>query len=316
MNNGLDVTIDIPLSNTKVARIVEENGGVRVSSVSKLGEGLEFKSFLVNNRWVFRFPKHITEWLDPDAERSFSQRLNLPISVPQIEFIWEHPWGYPVTISGYEYLAGTALEQFRPEDLDQDCLATQLGTVLTEIHSMNGDDISNTHDQLETLRTCSEDLDEQLSSFDAGEITTSQRLAIKSYVDQYRFDLPLSETVVIHGDLGADHILLNDHAQLSGIIDWSNHTKGSRYRDFVGIWRWGGDRFCARVLSNYTHRPSRSELAFVRVMGLISCIAREILLRILVADRHLSRAPALLEQRVFEIANKGPYDALKFDQSH
>ena len=295
---------------TKVSRIIEENSGLRVNAVRKLGEGLEFQSYLVNEAWVFRFPKHVSETLDPLTEKAFSQQLKLSTSVPEIKFIWNHPWGYPETISGYEYLPGTSLEHFRGEEVDQDYLGRQLGTVLKELHTMSGVAVTKVSDPLATLRTWSEDLDEQLGRISRNSLSYSQRTTIKSYFDLYEFDLPSSESVLIHGDLGADHILLNEQKQLTGIIDWSNHTKGCRYRDFAGMWRWGGDAFCARVFYHYPSNPSLPEMAFVRVMGLVSCISRVILVFEQQSDKLRKRAHTLLVERLSEITNTSPYEPL------
>lgn len=264
----------------------------------------------MNDSWVFRFPKHFSETLDPFAERAISQRLKLSTSVPEIKFIWSHPWGFPETISGYKFLPGIALEQFRTQDLDQVCLGRQLGTVLTELHTMTGVVVSHVSDQLATLRTWIEELDEQLRRFARNTLSSSQRSTIESFFDQYKFDLPSTESVFIHGDLGADHILLNEQKQLSGIIDWSNHTKGNRFRDFVGIWRWGGDPFCAQVFSHYPFEPSLSELAYIRVMGLVSCISRVILVFEQQNDQLRRRAHSLLLERLSEINNRCPYESL------
>lgn len=310
MNGEFESEIDVPLSVTKVSRIIEENSDLRVNTVRKLGEGLEFQSYLVNEAWVFRFPKRVSETLDPLAEKTFSQKLKLSTSVPKISCIWNHPWGYPETISGYEYLPGTSLEHFRGEEIDQDCLGRQLGTVLKELHTMSGVAVSKVCDPLATLRTWSEDLDEQLGRISRSTLSYSKRTTIKSYIDQYKFDLPSSEGVLIHGDLGADHILLDERKQLSGIIDWSNHTKGCRYRDFVGIWRWGGDVFCTRVLYHYPEKPSLTEFAFVRVMGLVSCISRVILVCEQQSEKLRKRAHTLLLERLSEITNKSPYEPL------
>lgn len=310
MNCEFESEIDVPLSVTKVSRIIEENSDRRVNTVRKLGEGLEFQSYLVNEAWVIRFPKHVSETLNPFAEKAFTQRLKISTSVPEIKFIWNHPWGYPETISGYEYLPGTSLEHFRGEEIDQDCLGEQLGIVLKELHTMSGVADTKDRDPLATLRTWSEDVDEQLGRISRSTLSHTQRTTIKSYFDQYKFDLPSADCVLIHGDLGADHILLNEQKQLTGIIDWSNHTKGCRYRDFVGMWRWGGDAFCVRVLFHYPIQPCLAEMAFVRVMGLVNCISRVILVSEQESEKLRKHAHTLLSERLAEITNKSPYEPL------
>ena len=279
--------------------------------VSKLGEGLEFQSFLINSVWVFRFPKHYSEEHDPFAEQKFSESLKLSTTVPEIKFIWSQPWGYPETVSGYKYLPGRALENYCLEETDQDSLANQLSAVLTELHSMDGNGLTSSEDPLATLRIWSEDIEEYLSKLENDPLTNTEKLAVTSYIAQYRFDLPPTDSVPIHGDLGADHILIDSARQLSGIIDWSNHANGNRLRDFVGIWRWGGDAFCANVFSNYLLSPSDPELAFVRVMGLISCISRDILVSSQSDRRLQERTRLLLLKRVSEIASACPYKPLR-----
>jgi len=311
VNSEFESEIDIPLSATKVARIIEENSELRLSSVKKLGEGLEFLSFLINETWVIRFPKHVSEELNPVAEKEFSQKLKLSTTIPGIKFIWNHPWGYPETISGYEYLPGISLEHFRAAEVDQDCLGRQLGTVLKELHTMSGVVVTKDSDPLASLRTWVEDLDKHLSRTSHNPLSPSQRTTIRSYFDHYKFDLPSSESVLIHGDLGADHILLNEQKRLSGILDWSNHTRGNRYRDFVGIWRWGGDAFCERVLFHYPIQPSLTEMAFVRVMGLVNCVSRVILVFEQQSDTLRKPAHTLLAERLSEVTKTSPYKPLR-----
>lgn len=310
MNDEFSASIDIQLSLTKVARIVEDNAKLHVSSVKKLGEGLDFQTFLVNDNWVFRFPKRYSDKYDPISEQLLLRRLELSVAVPKIDFVWHHPFGYPEVISGHRFLRGTALERFRSDEVDQLLLAHQLATVLTELHNVDGNGVNSNSDQLSTLRGWSEDLDQLRSRLENKMFSKSVQTAIISYVDKYRFDLKDSEEVLIHGDLGADHILLNEQRDLSGIIDWSNHTIGTRFRDFAGLWRWGGDAFCAQVLSHYPIKPSLAELAFFRVLGLISCIARENLSDAFLDVRLRTRARDLLEARAAEITNKCPYESL------
>lgn len=310
MINEFNISIDIQLSLTKVARIVEENAELQVNSVKKLGEGLDYQTFLVNDSLVFRFPKRYSDQYDPTSEQLLLQRLELSTAVPNIEFIWQHPLGYPEVISGHRFLRGTALEHFRSDEVNQESLAHQLATVLTELHSEAGSGANSNPDQLSTLRGWSEDLDQLRGRLEKRVFSNCVQTAIISYIERYRFDLKDSDEVLIHGDLGADHILLNEQRNLSGIIDWSNHTMGTRFRDFAGLWRWGGDDFCAQVLSNYPFKPSLPELAFLRVLGLISCIAREILSDTILDVRLRTRARALLEKRVAEITNRCPYESL------
>ena len=310
MINESSISIDIQLSLTKVARIVEENAELQVSSVKKLGEGLDYQTFLVNENWVFRFPKRYSDQYDPKSEQLLLRTLELSTAIPNIDFIWQHPQGYPEVISGHRFLRGTALERFSSDEVNQASLAHQLATVLTELHSVEGNGVNSNPDQLSTLRGWSEDLDQLRGRLERRMFSKSVQTAIISYVDRYRFDLKDSEGVLIHGDLGADHILLNEQRDLSGIIDWSNHTIGTRYRDFAGLWRWGGDAFCSQVLSHYPIKPSLPELAFLRVLGLISCIARELLSDAVLDVRLRSRARDLLERRAAEITNRCPYESL------
>ena len=46
-----------------------------------------------------------------------------------------------------------------------------------------------------------------------------------------------------HGDLGAEHILVDrGRGEIIAIIDWGDAGWGNPVADLVGLWAWGGDR--------------------------------------------------------------------------
>ena len=63
--------------------------------------------------------------------------------------------------------------------------------------------------------------------------------SIAEFIEAYRVDRPLA-TVVLHGDLVTDHILVEDGTQhLAGIIDFGDVGLGDPALDLAGCWTYG-----------------------------------------------------------------------------
>ena len=57
---------------------------------------------------------------------------------------------------------------------------------------------------------------------------------------------------LVHNDLAAEHILVDEAAQtVTGIIDWSDIAVSDPALDFAGMFHWGGQAFSDAVLSAY-----------------------------------------------------------------
>ncbi|MYD80225.1 MAG: aminoglycoside phosphotransferase family protein [Gammaproteobacteria bacterium] len=293
----------VELTPTKVRRIVQENTEICVQDVSLLGAGFDFETYLVNDEWVFRFPNTPSEADALVNENHVLNGLSIPTTTPVYEHWLSRPTGYPMPVAGYRVIRGECMEALDPDSCDTIQLAKDLAKTLQSLHgacvnhkrhTVNLDDFSSK---------------EVVGSFDpvtVGLTTKEQSTAIQ-FVEQYRNNNKKIRSTRIHGDLGVEHIITKASRYLVGVIDWSNATIGNRFKDFIGLWGWGGDHFVQEVLSHYQDRPQHIDWAFIRVHGLMYCVHR-LKLAVLHNHNYSSILCNRLRKRIKETRGMSPSD--------
>ncbi len=68
----------------------------------------------------------------------------------------------------------------------------------------------------------------------------------------------MRETVLTHGDLHAGHILINEQAQVTGFIDWTEVSVADPARDFVAHYRTFGQDGLNKLISAYAEAGGRT----------------------------------------------------------
>jgi aminoglycoside 2''-phosphotransferase len=220
---------------------------------------LEAKTEKTGQVWMFRFPRRpeIVKSLEMEiALLPFLARL-LPVGVPQFEIVVPGQDGRPAFV-GYPKIPGRPLDSAlaaNPGALP--ALAQQIGEILTALHQIALPWVVH---RLLPLRTV---LDWKRQYLDLYQIVrqkiyplldTNQQQASTALWegflrqrDHFRFEM-----VLIHGDLGAEHILCDSaRTRISGILDWEDACTGDPALDFVGLLQAGGEGFVRQVLAAY-----------------------------------------------------------------
>lgn len=272
-------------------------------SVSLLGAGFDFQTFLVNDEWVFRFPNTPSEADALLTESELLNNLSLPTTTPVFEYWFDKPTGYTMPIAGYRLIRGESMESLDSGSCDATQLARDLGCTLRSLHGMDIDDKKsspslNGHPLPELSGT---------RDFDSVGLTTEEASNLAQFVGCYSPRKNQATCARIHGDLGVEHVITNEGRQVKGVIDWANASVGNRFRDFIGLWGWGGDNFVIQVLSNYDRYPQSYDWEFIRVHGLLYCLHR---LKLAAANNleHLSKLRARLRERIHETTGMNPND--------
>lgn len=257
------------LTATKVLNIVRLNTSVHPSSVCLEGIGFDFWTYNIDGKWIFRFPMHHVVAEALNFEREFTRELSISVPIPHIEFYIAYPIGFHLPIVGYHRLSGSSLKNFQYAKVSTSVLSKQLGKVLSEIHSTIPDFKKIVSHPFLKPRT--EPKEFQLLK---GKISESELGFVKGVIKQSE-TLQLSDPkVLVHGDLSAENILVNETVKLTGILDWTNRQLGNRAYDFVGLWMWGGEKFVDEVLEHYEFELSFAEKSFLQAWGLITFIGR------------------------------------------
>ena len=227
-----EVTVDADFARRLISSQFPDVAG---DSLRLIGEGWDNTVWLVDEQWVFRFPRR--QLAIPGVEREIAALASLapllPLPVPAPVFVGEPADGFPWPFFGARFLPGS-----EPLGLSEDArarLARPLGEFLRALHAADVPDlpadpfgradvtirVPKTREQLVAL--AAEGLWHAPSSVD--EILSAAE------------HLPAPEpTVVCHGDLHLRHLLVDDAVAAACVIDWGDLCRGDPSIDMPLVW--------------------------------------------------------------------------------
>ena len=241
---------------------------VDLHSLAPIDEGwsnyvLEARDVLAGQSWIFRFPRRpeIVKGLEMEIALLPHLARSLPVRVPQFEIIVPGQDGRPVFV-GYPKIPGIPLDSVLADHpAARASLAEQIGEILTALHQTTLPWVVH---RLLPLRTV---LDWKRLYLDLYQVVRQQVYPLldpprqgaatalwEAFLrgrDHFRFSIAL-----VHGDLGAEHILCDPlHSRVTGILDWEDACTGDPALDFVGLLQAGGEDFVRQVLRAYRGDP-------------------------------------------------------------
>jgi aminoglycoside phosphotransferase (APT) family kinase protein len=183
-----------------------------------IGSGWGCDVYLVDGRWVARFPRNAENAKDVDQDAAVlelvSSELGEAFRVPRLLHRGRAGAHFPYDFLVCDYLPGLCADD--PPAPRSDALATELGRALTQIHAV----------PLERARR-------------AG-LTQPEW-------DEYRGPLHF-----LHRDFCRSNLIVDPSSgRLAGVIDWGNASLGDPASDFVGLVCWRGWSFTNAVLDAY-----------------------------------------------------------------
>jgi aminoglycoside phosphotransferase (APT) family kinase protein len=230
-------TQTIKMNSDLAACLIEAQTGLSVSSIADFGEGWDNKSYLINKKFVFRFPSR-----EFGVACMENEIVLLPVIAKQVSFqiplplYIGHPTpSYPYHFAGYELINGAPLCNVEIDTTNNKEIAQTLGLWLRELHaiSVNNEDRKKIKDipiqrydvqsrikrSSETIRYF--DTYFKNEGFDPNTLVMAlQKFSKLNFVD-------LNHNSYVHGDLYSKHLLIDDNKKLSGIIDWGDTHIGN-----------------------------------------------------------------------------------------
>lgn len=224
--------------------------------VSLLGRGWDNVAVLVDEELVFRFPikAESARLIDTETRALPSLAPRLPLPVPVPEWIGTPTISYPWTFAGYRRISGRPACGARYPVAARIAAAPVLGHFLAQLHAIRTTDFDLPGDvyerrdfarrrpalieRLETIRSSGliHTPDPWLRLFDSFEPGPQVRHSI------------------VHGDVYARHILIDDAGLPAGIIDWGDIHVGDPAIDLMVM---------------YGFLPAAARPAFERAYGAI-----------------------------------------------
>lgn len=208
------------------------------ASVARFGAGMDNVAFLAGERYVFRFPRRtiVVPLLEREERILPLIARHVPIPIPFPQFIGKPDLGYPWTFAGYERLHGTSACSVELSVEDRSAMARPLGEFLRALHAIDpqtGMDAGLPGDELGRL--------DHGKRFPLAQ-QRFEELRTAGLLDDPSPFLHFLEThapgkspkqCIVHGDLYARHLLVDERHRLSGIIDWGDVHLGDPALDMM-----------------------------------------------------------------------------------
>jgi aminoglycoside phosphotransferase (APT) family kinase protein len=222
---------EIVVDDALAAALIESQfPQLRPVVVTPLSAGWDASVFRVNTEFVFRFPRrHIAAPLiDTELKCLDALASQLPVPIPRPLFAGRPSDNYPWPFAGYTYLAGTRAVEALRDDRSRGRVVEALGRFLKALHAIRAADVrlhTIPFDELDRLNArkrlaITEGRLAHLRS--TGVVTPDQSSTIVAIVREAP-DPPQSDRyIVVHGDLHAGQLFIDDDGNLGGVIDWSD----------------------------------------------------------------------------------------------
>lgn len=271
---------DIELGPDLVRALVAPLVGAPPRDVRPAGEGWDNAAFLVDGTWLFRFPRRAAAVPLLEREVRLLPRLAplLPAPIPEPVHVGAPGPAFPWPFAGHRLLRGREAADARLDDGARIALAGPVARFLRSLHDVAPDalgvdlprDPAQRADMRRRVPACLELLGELVSLGlidDAGPWRSAVEPAL---------ELPAATAdAVVHGDLHARHLVVDDAGALAGVIDWGDAHRGDPAVDLQIVWSFFPPAARADFLERYGPVPPERLLrARVVAVFLAAALAR------------------------------------------
>ncbi|MHC5012149.1 MAG: phosphotransferase [Planctomycetota bacterium] len=217
--------VDPPLARALIERQFPALAPIRLASA---GEGWDNTAYLVNETYIFRFPRREIAVPLLEAEvrvlRALAARVPLPVPLPI--FVGRPEAGYPWSFAGYARLPGRPAPEASLGDGPRGAAAATLGGFLAALHAIPAADARAMGaplvpawrvDLVDRVARIRRDLD----ALGRHRLIEDAR-AWDDVLDAAAEARAGAPRTLVHGDLYAAHVLVDEAGRPTGIIDWGD----------------------------------------------------------------------------------------------
>jgi aminoglycoside phosphotransferase (APT) family kinase protein len=227
-----EVTVDEAFARRLIAGQFPD---VALDSLRLIGEGWDNTVWLVDEQWVFRFPRRTLAI--PGVEREIRALATLaprlPLPVPAPVFVGGPADGFPWPFFGARFLPGN--EPLGLSEEQRAGLARPLGEFLRTLHAADVPDLPPDPFGRADMAIRVPQTRERLAAL-AAEGLWQAPPSVEAVLSAAA-GLPLPEpTVVCHGDLHLRHLLVDDSGAAACVIDWGDLCRGDPSIDMPLVW--------------------------------------------------------------------------------
>ena len=225
-------------------RAVLSDRGCRPTKLTVLGAGLDHAAYVVDDHLVVRIGHTPAELVVREAELLRRVAAISPLPTPRP--VWVEP---AAGCLAYRMLPGQPLLHTRRTAARSSAVGTQLGRLLTVLHTRPADDWSDLIDVDDTA------LESWLAEATQNAAAARELLprtcwpAVEAFLDAVP-PPAAGQLAVCHNDLGSEHLLV-DQDVVTGVLDWSDAARTDPARDLALIYRDLGPPALHAVLAAY-----------------------------------------------------------------
>ena len=233
-----EITVDRELARLLIR---EQFDKLAVTELRLLGVGWDNTVYLVDDEWVFRFPRRAIAVDGIEREITVLLRLTaLPLPIPTPQFVGARSAHYPWPFFGARYIAGAELSEAVVDDNQRDALGAPLGRFLRALHDparlpaltdllpVDPNGRADMRDRVQRTR-------ERLMEIERAGLWAISSSAT-AILDPARDLPPVAATVVAHGDLHLRHLLRKMDGSPAGVIDWGDVFRADPSMDLSLYW--------------------------------------------------------------------------------
>lgn len=194
-----------------------------------LGEGWDNTAWEVNETWVFRFPRRAFAVPFFQTETALLPKIapEVPLAIPVPIFKGQPDEGFSWPFAGYRMLPGRTADRAVLTEEQRKRAAIPLARFLRTLHSMDPAPWGAPPDTLGRLNLAKRmpQVEERLAKAVELELIESPAPWFRVLNDAPAEYDPACTTLV-HGDLYSRHVLVDDHGEVCGVIDWGDVHAG------------------------------------------------------------------------------------------
>lgn len=196
--------------------------------VERLGEGWDNTVFRVNGEYVFRFPRRQLGVECIKAELPILSLIagELPLAIPRPLFVGQPSDAFHWPFAGYQLIRGRTACCARLNDEQRSKCAQPLALFLQALHSL----------ELESIRSIAKldemgrlDLEKRVPQTH-GQLDRIEEHQLVEHPQKLRDTTDRAThltrqpraAAIVHGDLYARHLIVDDDDRLAGVIDWGD----------------------------------------------------------------------------------------------
>jgi aminoglycoside phosphotransferase (APT) family kinase protein len=188
------------------------------ATVLDIEDGYDFQVAIVDDEWVFRFPRRsgVEEALELEIAVLPALAQVLPVNIPSFEYVMRDP-----LFVGYRLIRGQPL-------VDED--AAGVRAFLEALHAQDPSGLPvERRDWVEAYR-------EQCAEFERlvfPVVDDDRRAEARRFFGEVETLVDFTPSL-IHADLGPEHLLVRD-GRLAGVIDWGDMRVGDPALDYAWL---------------------------------------------------------------------------------